>query len=439
MRPEARARLRNDGRPPERAASCSPSGGGRQLPTMPAPGRASSGSERAMRVRSNWSCVAAILSTGVIVLLGCQNAGDDVATQARGGSPAEEVASDDYPLLQTVPPRPQLSYTVQQQREIVEALIADRENARYTSQVVRYRSGLSTLPPPPAPPVSEVTEAPEQAAPAGGAPSTKPDAAKPKESLLRAETFDVFLRALSRKFGSDAPKPAAPPEAPTTSVEPKQDTSQDAAAPDVVPTAGSVNDSADEIAPQAPSPPTGTAVAAPQAARSDQLVVSPRCRRPRPRSRRAKRPAWMKRPARRSRRRRRRSPPARQLIRPIPRPARGFQRHVPSEPHAPVRCPRACLSRRRASLRGRLMAGRRQARRRRPARLPRHSRSMPTHVWGAAPVDRRESGALSRRTVRTAGICARQSSIEPHPDEDRDARAPIPSGPPPAALRVRAR
>jgi hypothetical protein len=266
MRPEAHAGPRNDGRPPERAAPCRPSGGDRQLPTMPAPGGASSGSEHATRVRSNWACVAAILSTGVIVLLGCQNAGDDIATQARGESPAEEqVASDDYPLLQTVPPRPQLSYTVQQQREIVEALIADRENARYTSQVVRYRSGLSTLPPPPAPPVAEVTKAPEQAAPAGGAPSTEPDVAKPNESLLRAETFDVFLRALSRKFGSDAPEPAAPPEAPTTSVEPKQDTAQGAAAPDVVTTAGSVNDSADEIAPRTPRPPAGTAAAARQA------------------------------------------------------------------------------------------------------------------------------------------------------------------------------
>jgi nicotinate-nucleotide--dimethylbenzimidazole phosphoribosyltransferase len=191
------------------------------------------------------------------------------------------VTSDDYPLLQTVPPRPQLSYTVQQQREIVEALIADRENARYTSQVVRYRSGLSTLPPPPAPPESNVTEAPEQTAPAGGEASTEPDVAKPQEGLLRAETFDVFLRALSRRFHSDAPEPeateAAPlPDAPAEPIEPEQGAAaQVVPTPDVALAAGSVNDSADGTAPQAPHPPAETGVAARPAAGSDQLIVSP--------------------------------------------------------------------------------------------------------------------------------------------------------------------
>ena len=249
---------------------------------MPPPGGASSGSERTTRVRSNWACVAAVLSTGVIALLGCQNTNGDVATSARAEPQVEgAVTSDDYPLLQSVPPRPQLSYTVQQQREIVEALIADRENARYTSQVVRYRSGLSTLPPPPAPPESNVTEATEQTAPAGREPSTQPDGAKPQESLLRAETFDVFLRALARRFRSDAPEPEAteaapPPDAPAVSSEPEQGAAaQVVPLPDVALAAGSVNDSADGTAPQAPHPPAETAVAARSAVRSDQLIISP--------------------------------------------------------------------------------------------------------------------------------------------------------------------
>jgi hypothetical protein len=284
MRPEARARARNDGRPSERAASCRPSDSGRQLPTMPAPDGAASGCEHTARVRSNWACVAAVLSTGVIALLGCQNTNDDIATSA-GAEPRvdpqveDAVTSDDYPLLQSVPPRPQLSYTVQQQREIAEALVADRENARYTSQVVRYRSGLSTLPPPPAPPTPapDGPETSESTASAGVQPSAGPDVAEPQESLRRAKTFDVFLRALRRQFQSDAPEPTATePDAPAMPIEPEQ-----GAAAQVVPdqdvalAARSVNDPADQTASKAPHPPAETAVAARQPARSDQVIASP--------------------------------------------------------------------------------------------------------------------------------------------------------------------
>jgi hypothetical protein len=278
MRPEARARPRNDGRPSERAASCRPSDSGRQLPTMPTPDGAASGCERTARVRTNWACVAAVLSTGVIALLGCQNTNDDVATSMQVEPQVEgALKSDDYPLLQSVPPRPQLSYTVQQQREIVEALVADRENARYTSQVVRYRSGLSTLPPPPAPPTPapDGPETSESTASAGVEPSAGPDVAEPQESLRRAQTFDSFLRALARQFRSDRAEPEAteptPPGAPVAPVEQSSATQM----PDVALAARSVNDSADQTASQAPHPPAESAVAARQAARSNQLIASP--------------------------------------------------------------------------------------------------------------------------------------------------------------------
>jgi len=68
------------------------------------------------------------------------------------GADTATAAPTEYPSLYTVPPRPQLSYSVQQRRAIVEGLVADRELARYTDQVVRYRSGQSSLPPPPEPP-----------------------------------------------------------------------------------------------------------------------------------------------------------------------------------------------------------------------------------------------------------------------------------------------
>ncbi|MGH6900778.1 MAG: hypothetical protein ACREJ5_30200, partial [Geminicoccaceae bacterium] len=77
-----------------------------------------------------------------MVLASCQ----DLA-----GGPARTdtvAAAQPYPSLHTVPPRPQLSYPVEQRRAIVDRLIADRENARYTSAVIRYRTGLSSMPPP---------------------------------------------------------------------------------------------------------------------------------------------------------------------------------------------------------------------------------------------------------------------------------------------------
>ena len=63
-----------------------------------------------------------------------------------------------------MPPRPQLSYSVQQRRAIVDGLVADREHARYTEQVVRYRTGRSSLPPPPAPPPVVVPDVPVEPA-----------------------------------------------------------------------------------------------------------------------------------------------------------------------------------------------------------------------------------------------------------------------------------
>ncbi len=75
-----------------------------------------------------------------MVLASCQDGAEEAGPN--GAVPAG------YPSLHTVPSRPELSYTVEQRRAIVDGLIADRENARYSNQVVRYRTGLSGLPPP---------------------------------------------------------------------------------------------------------------------------------------------------------------------------------------------------------------------------------------------------------------------------------------------------
>jgi hypothetical protein len=159
--------------------------------------------------------------------------GDDRATASSEPAPvAEAPAEAGYPLLQSVPPRPQLSYTVQQQRQIVEALIADRENARYTGQVVRHRSGLSSLPPPPTPPAPA---APVDIEPAIAA----RDRSEP--SLSEHETLADFLGALL--FG--APGEAAPQALP--------------------------DPPADETTRQAPLPPGRSAVAARLAAGPDLI------------------------------------------------------------------------------------------------------------------------------------------------------------------------
>ena len=123
-------------------------------------------------------------------------------------------SATDYPSLHTVPPRPRLTYTVEQRRAIVDGLIADRENARYTDDVVRYRTGRSSLPPPPAPPVVATAE-PEVPAGPGG---TAPDAAKtqpaPESDAGRiyrdnpTNSLGSFIDDLARGAAEDPPATA---------------------------------------------------------------------------------------------------------------------------------------------------------------------------------------------------------------------------------------
>ncbi len=208
-----------------------------------------------------------------LALPGCQS----TDTPATAGPPAENAQSAGYPPLQTVPPRPQLSYTVQQQRQIVEALVADRENARYTDQVIRYRSGLSSLPPPPGPP------------PAAGPvePAAEPSA-KPEPALTEEETLADFLRALRRQIQSDdpepapAPTPAAPqaPSAENTGVAPMPP-ARSAVAARLAQRPDPVGQLLDDTVAQAPLPPDQSAVTARLAA-TDQLRAAAPLPAPRP-------------------------------------------------------------------------------------------------------------------------------------------------------------
>ena len=141
----------------------------------------------------------------MIVLASCQ----DVAEQP---GQIEAVTFDPgYPSLHTVPPRPQLTYTVEQRRAIVDMLVADRANARYTEEVVRYRAGLSSEPPPAALALAAVRRtgrAPDAAqaitppvAPRA-APAIIPETRIPDEN----DSLDSFMRDMvNGRAGSQGP------------------------------------------------------------------------------------------------------------------------------------------------------------------------------------------------------------------------------------------
>lgn len=98
----------------------------------------------------------AVLTLGLLVaaVSGC-TIGPDTG-------PDPEVEAAPYPALSTVPPRPRLSYSIEQRREIADALVSDRANARYDRALARYEVGL------------------DQAPPAGNAPAVIPEPVPPE-------------------------------------------------------------------------------------------------------------------------------------------------------------------------------------------------------------------------------------------------------------------
>ena len=164
--------------------------------------------------RGAWRCGASMWVL-MIVLASCQ----DVAEQP---GPIEAVTFDPgYPSLHTVPARPQLSYTVEQRRAIVDMLIADRANARYTEEVVRYRAGLSSEPPPAAPALAAVSPDLEATTPDALHATTPPDAARAAPAIIpetkfqnEGDSLDSFMRDMvNGRPGSQSPAPAGKPDA----------------------------------------------------------------------------------------------------------------------------------------------------------------------------------------------------------------------------------
>lgn len=90
-------------------------------------------------------CTTTLLVMGLAVA-GCQSGGEDSA--ATHTAPVALT----FPRLQTIPPRPEPALDAATRQSVVQGLVADRELASYTNDVVRYRSGQSSLPPPREPP-----------------------------------------------------------------------------------------------------------------------------------------------------------------------------------------------------------------------------------------------------------------------------------------------
>jgi hypothetical protein len=136
-----------------------------------------------------------------------------------GGSTHEgetAAASRGYPDIAEVPPRPHLGYTVEQRREIGNALLADRENARYERDQLLYETGRSLVPPqhetPQQLPMPAAVETKQEAPPA-------PSATRYVEERVLEETddgslgdfMDKLLRQRSSVEAADEAMSATPP------------------------------------------------------------------------------------------------------------------------------------------------------------------------------------------------------------------------------------
>ena len=175
----------------------------------------------AARERGTWRCGASMWVL-MIVLASCQ----DVAEQP---GPIEPVTfAPEYPSLHTVPARPQLSYTVEQKRAIVDMLIADRANARYTEGVVRYRAGLSSEPPLPAPALAAAS--PESGGSGRSVPRPRPRLRRgaPAPAIIpetefqqEKDSLDSFMRDMvNGRTGSQGPANPAPAGRPDANAAP---------------------------------------------------------------------------------------------------------------------------------------------------------------------------------------------------------------------------
>lgn len=110
-------------------------------------------------------------------------------------------ATPGSPSLHDVPARPRMGYTVEQRRAIANALLADREQALWEGEQLRFRTGKSALPPPPQPreptPLPPLAQAPTAIRP----PANLESAIVAERMGLETDdgSLNAFLRQLVRR------------------------------------------------------------------------------------------------------------------------------------------------------------------------------------------------------------------------------------------------
>jgi hypothetical protein len=140
----------------------------------------------------------------LVLLGGCQG-----SAPAEGDGPAEPLPPGEYPDLASVPPRPRLTYTVEQRRAIGDQLVADRENARYRAAELAYDTGRSAEPPPPPPeaPAAPAAAPPPPPPPAGDGPIARAYVDDNLDTSRDTGKLRRFMRRLDRRL----PDPVGPP------------------------------------------------------------------------------------------------------------------------------------------------------------------------------------------------------------------------------------
>jgi hypothetical protein len=145
-----------------------------------------------------------------LVLLGLLSGCQPAAAPEPGVSPALPASPTAYPDLASVPPRPRLTYTVEQRREIADELVADRENARYRSEELAYATGRRDTPPAPLPPPAPPAPAAAPPPAAGPPPGDGEIARQYVEASLNEASDDRDLGDFMKRLDRKVPDPAGP-------------------------------------------------------------------------------------------------------------------------------------------------------------------------------------------------------------------------------------
>ncbi len=147
----------------------------------------------------------------------------------------EKAAREPYPDLREVPERPRLGYSIEQRREIARELAADRDNAAYEGQKLRYETGLAPTPPrPPEPPAPPAAVAGVETPRPGAPPPTDVGRAYVEETLRgggRTGELDDLIEWLQSFLDSGGAEPSAAAATPAGQTAPRPG-AQPAAAPE---------------------------------------------------------------------------------------------------------------------------------------------------------------------------------------------------------------